>query len=62
VSPRLTAKLLLTDEGERGAEPFVLDYRTLVDLSDLVESAIGKPVSMFTTTARRGHTRVRVSR
>lgn len=41
-SPGFTVKLLLTDEGERGAEPFFLDNRTLVDHSDLVERAIGK--------------------
>jgi hypothetical protein len=40
--PWLTAKLLLADKGERGAEPFVLDNRALVDLLDLVEGAVGQ--------------------
>ena len=38
----LAAKLLLADEGERGAEPFVLDYRALIDLLDLVEGSVGQ--------------------
>ena len=37
-----TAKLLLADEGERGAEPLVLDNRALVDLLYLVEGAVGQ--------------------
>src|SRR6516162_2911259 len=36
------AKLLLADEGERGAEPFVLDNRALIDLLDLVEGSVGQ--------------------
>ena len=37
-----TAKLLFADEGERGAEPLVLDNHALVDLLDLVEGAVGQ--------------------
>lgn len=39
---RSAPQLLLADEGERGAEQFVLDNRPLVDLLDLVEGPIGE--------------------
>src|SRR5271170_8381243 len=39
---RSAAQLLLADEGERGAEPLVLDNRPLVDLLDLVEGPVGQ--------------------
>ena len=39
---RSAAKLLLADEGERSAEPFVLDNRALVNLLDCIEGPVGK--------------------
>src|SRR5271168_5023033 len=39
---RFTAQLLLADEGERGAEPLVLDNRRLRDMAQRVEGAVGE--------------------
>jgi hypothetical protein len=41
-TPRSTAQLLLSDEGKRGTELFVLDNRRLGDLTQLVEGAVGE--------------------